>query len=152
MVVQFKKLHPDAIIPTRATPYSAAFDLVCLEDVHINPMYGSILVKTGIAVQLPEGYYGRIAMRSGLAVREHLAVSAGVIDLDYTGPLGVVVFCTKMFTTPDAGSTAHHGYTIKKGDKFAQLIVENISYASGVEVEKFERVYSKHDGFGSTGK
>jgi dUTP pyrophosphatase len=149
VMIQFKKLHPEAVIPTRATSYSAGFDLVCLEDTHINPMYGCVLVKTGIAVQLPPGHYGRIAMRSGLAVREHLAVSAGVVDIDYTGPIGVVVFCTKMFSEKHH---AHSGYTIKKGERFAQLLVESICYESGVEVSEFSRDYGKHDGFGSTGK
>jgi dUTP pyrophosphatase len=148
MAVQFKKLHPEAIVPIRATPFSAGFDLVCLEDAHVDPARGSVLVRTGIAVQLPEDTYGRIAMRSGLAVREHLAVSAGTIDRDYSGEVKVVVFCTKMFCK----DYAHHGYTIKKGDRFAQLVVEKVSYAPGVEVEEFTENLGDHKGFGSTGK
>jgi dUTP pyrophosphatase len=148
MAVQFKKLHPEAIIPTRATLHSAGFDLVCLEDIHVDPARGSVLVRTGIAAQLPEDTYGRIAMRSGLAVREHLAVSAGVIDRDYSGEIKVVVFCTKMF----GGVYAHHGYTIKKGERFAQLVVEKVSYVSGIEVEEFTENRGEHKGFGSTGK
>lgn len=144
--VQFKKLDPEAVIPTRATPYSAGFDLYALQDTVINPEAGNILVPTGIAVQLPEGTYGRIAMRSGLAVKQHLVVSAGVIDIDYTGPIAVVVGCTKNM------SFGFRNYTIKKGDRFAQLVIERVCYAPGVEVTEFKRKYETHSGFGSTGK
>jgi dUTP pyrophosphatase len=155
--VQFKKLHPDAIVPTRSTPYSAGFDLYALEDVTIDPTLGNILVPTGIAVQLPLGTYGRIAMRSGLAVKQHLTVSAGVIDLDYTGAIGVVVCCTKVFSGAYDHNTQIYGnvnlgYIIKKGERFAQLVVERACYAPGVEVSEFKRSYQKHEGFGSTGK
>lgn len=167
--VQFKKLDPEAIIPTRATPHSAGFDLYALEDVLINPNVGNTLVPTGIAVQLPIGTYGRIAMRSGLAVKQHLIVSAGVIDLDYAGPIGVVVGCTAHRPAPDAlvsqdtleylarslgyaYQSTGSGYIIKKGERFAQLVVERACYAPGVEVTEFKRKYEPHTGFGSTGK
>jgi len=207
-IIQFKKLSEDAIIPTRGTTNSAGFDLYALEDTIIIGGGGNVLVPTGIAVQLPEGTYGRIAMRSGLAVRHHLSVSAGVIDLDYTGGLGVVVFCTKLFDTSkiltqqtqqistdvknnhhlwesprewiefdieheetnyniiesDAAQTLMqndhdvlfplvnpHFYIIKKGEKFAQLIPEKISYAHSQIVTEFDRTYSQHLGYGSTG-
>ena len=143
--IQFKKLHPDAIIPARATAFSAGFDLYALEDTNV--LYGgSTLVPTGVAVQVPFGTYGRIAMRSGLAVKQHLAVSAGVIDVDYTGPIGVVVFCTLPINDHFLD-----GYLIKKGERFAQLVIEKISYATGVEVKEFTHQYLDHIGFGSTG-
>lgn len=99
-VIQFKKLHDDAIIPTKGTSHAAGYDLYALEETVIIGGAGNVLVPTGIAVQLPEGTYGRIAMRSGHAVKQHLNVSAGVIDQDYTGGLGVVVHCTRLFN-PD---------------------------------------------------
>lgn len=151
----FKKLHPDAIIPTRATLLSAGFDLFALEETHISPMYGSVLVHTGIAVRLPAGTYGRIAMRSGLSIKQHLAVSAGVIDQDYRGTVGVVVFCTGMFTMKgEDDAVASSGYTIKKGERFAQLVVEKYSDCEGKEVEEFpdDVPGMGHGGFGSTGK
>ena len=172
--IQFKKLHIDAIIPSRGTPMSAGFDLYALEDTVIVGGGGNVLVPTGIAVQLPQETYGRIAMRSGLAVKQHLGVSAGVIDIDYTGGIGVVVFCSKLFdTTAFMESTTDtniytdtdddtvkkgiesrlmpHIYIIKKGEKFAQLIPEKISYADSQIVDKFNRTYSQHLGYGSTG-
>lgn len=160
--VQFKKLHPDAIIPTRGTSHSAGFDLYALKDMIITGGCGNVIIPTGIAVQLPEGTYGRIAMRSGLAVKQHLSVSAGVIDVDYTGEIGVVVYCTKThndcavegaFGTfqPSTSPLAHH-CCIRKGERVAQLILEVISYAKAEEVTEFRRNYENHSGFGSTGK
>ena len=203
--IQFQKLHEDAIIPTRGTQHSAGFDLYALEDTMIVGGGGNVIVPTGIAIQLPSGTYGRIAMRSGLAVKQHLSVTAGVIDIDYTGGVGVVVYCTKLFDTqklltqeisaslcnnhdrweaPQQWveiSTEHeetsfdsvtssreqvlmqndgsklfpmispHFYVIKKGEKFAQLIPEKISYAESRVVTQFDRTYSQHLGYGSTG-
>ena len=205
-VIQFKKLHADAIIPTRGTNNSAGFDLYALEDTIVIGGGGNVLVPTGIAVQLPEGTYGRIAMRSGLAVKQHLSVSAGVIDIDYTGGIGVVTYCTKLFDTNKIHKRVHyvslqdnstkwesprewvdyesadesveydlessttenhlminsydqlcpvitpHLYVIKKGERFAQLIPEKISYPEIIVVEQFQRQYEIHLGYGSTGQ
>ncbi len=157
--IQFKKLHADAIIPTRGTPYSAGFDLYALEDTYIVSGTGNVVVPTGIAVQLPSGTYGRIAMRSGLAVKQHLNVSAGVIDRDYTGPIGVIVFSNKIFDIVRIGEAEikqtpiAHSCVIKKGERFAQLIPERVSYVVNVEeVLEFDlRYVVDHTGYGSTG-
>jgi dUTP pyrophosphatase len=159
--VQFKKLDPGAIIPTRATTFSAGFDLYALKDMKIVGGAGTYIVPTGIAVQLPLGTYGRIAMRSGLAVNQHLCVSAGVIDVDYIGAIGVVVYCAKSVAVSDRLSISgdgnpevlnrSHVYTIHKGDRIAQLIIENVSMAPGIEVTQFSREHAAHLGFGSTG-
>ncbi len=200
--ILFSKLHPDAIIPKRGTNLSAGFDLYALEDTLIVGGAGNILVPTGIAVKLPEGTYGRIVMRSGLALKQNLTVSAGVIDRDYTGPIGVLVSSTKVFDlnnmheyvykeatslgwgyidepdrvepcpiTFDAGISTDsdrlcvkrkdheypvypvmrpHTYLIKKGERFAQLIIEKVSYSEGIEVDSIGE--GNHEGFGSTGK
>src|SRR6185295_11366624 len=95
-MMYFQKLHPEAIIPTRATEQSAGFDLYAIEDVTVIGGLGNIRVRTGIAVKLPEGTYGQIAMRSGLARDEHLIVAAGVIDPDYSGEVMVLVNCGKV--------------------------------------------------------
>lgn len=158
-VVLFKKLHDDAVIPRRGTSQSAGFDLYALEDTVIIGGCGNTIVPTGIAVQLPEGTYGRIAMRSGLAVNEHLSVSAGVIDLDYENkPLGVVVYCTKVFSVTRDTAVGNvivqspHEYIIKKGERFAQLILEKASSAKGLEVTEMIPRFGNHSGYGSTGK
>jgi dUTP pyrophosphatase len=155
--IQFKKLHPDAIVPTRGTPHSAGFDLYALEDTLIVGGAGNVLVPTGIAVQLPPDTYGRIAMRSGLAIKEHLNISGGVIDKDYAGPLGVIVCSNEIFDVIRTAKTelrqlsTAHAYVIKKGERFAQLIPEKISYDPAKEVTEFDQKYDEHKGYGSTG-
>jgi dUTP pyrophosphatase len=140
--IKFKKLHENAIIPTRATEHSAGFDLYALEDRLIVGGEGCVVVPTGIAVQLPPGTYGRIAMRSGLSVKEHLAVSGGVIDQDYVLSIGIITYATKV----------GHSYLIKAGERCAQLIPEMVSYAKSEVVEEFTSNYEEHTGWGSTGK
>ena len=135
--MQFEKLDPEAIIPIHATVRAAGYDLYALDEKTITGGQGTVLVPTGIAVKIPNCTYGRIAMRSGLAFREHLSVGAGVIDADYyPGPVGVLVYCTKI----------GHSYTIKKGERFAQIIPERI-FVADVEAWGPERT----GGFGSTG-
>lgn len=137
--MQFESVLPSvdtSIIPVRATTRAAGYDLFASEDRTIIGGQGSVLVPTGITVKIPAGCYGRIAARSGLSVREHLAVSAGVVDEDYyPGHVQVVVFCTKN----------DHIVNIKKGERIAQIIPEMIYQtipAIGTE---------RKGGFGSTG-
>ena len=139
--IGFYPLSEHARIPTRGTPKSAGFDLYAAENAEIIGGAGNVIVKTDVSVRLPSGTYGRIAMRSGLAVSKHLSVSAGVIDCDYTGNIGVVVYCTKN----------NHIVNIKRGERFAQLVPELVSYASAVQLETNSSDTS-HVGWGSTGK
>ena len=90
---------------------------------------------------IPEGTYGRVAPRSGLAAKHHLDVGAGVIDADYRGPVGVVMF--------NLGQT---DYPVKKGDRIAQLILEKILMAEIEEVDDLDDTERGEGGFGSTGK
>ncbi len=147
--MQFQKLDPEAIIPTRGTARAAGFDLYALAEKTIVGGDGSVLVPTGIAARIPPGSYGRIAMRSGLAVKEHLSVSAGVVDEDYfPGHVQVVVYCTKV----------GHSYTIKRGERFAQIIPEQLALIapSGPKVSgEFGTTGEfglRTGGFGSTGQ
>lgn len=142
-MIKFRSIG--GIIPTRATKNSAGFDLYASEDKMIIGGEGSIIVCTGVQVQLPFGHYGRIAPRSGLAAKEHIAVNAGVIDPDYTGEIKVLLYCTKNGHCP----------FVKRGDRIAQLVIEKISYADGIEVKEFEDhlgFIESHNGFGSTGR
>src|SRR6185295_317886 len=98
------------------------------------------MVSTGISVKIPSGYYGRIAMRSGLAKNQHLSVSAGVIDSDYRGAIGVLVYCTRFLTYSDAAQNYDpvvlpHSYEIKAGERFAQLVIEKIHEGNAVTVD-----------------
>lgn len=83
-VLLVKRLSKDAILPTRGSPLSAGFDLYAAHDAVI-PAQGKTLVKTDLSIAVPEGCYGRVAPRSGLALKHHLDVGAGVVDADYVG-------------------------------------------------------------------
>ncbi|KAI8985094.1 dUTPase-like protein [Pilobolus umbonatus] len=98
------------------------------------------IVQTDISIAIPEGHYGRVAPRSGLTVKHHLDVGAGVIDADYRGPLGVVMF---NFSSVD--------YKVKRGDRIAQLIIETIITPDVLEVESLEISERGARGFGSSG-
>lgn len=137
--LQVVKMHPDAQIPTRGTPGSAGFDLYCVEDSLIRPS-AHALIPTGIAIQTPFGFYGRVAPRSGLAISKGLNVHAGVIDPDYTGEIRVALI--------------NHGASvveIRKGERIAQLILEWYCRCDAEWVPAFATTQRGPSGFGSTG-
>lgn len=105
------------------------------------PAQGKALVPTDISIAVPEGTYGRVAPRSGLAVKHHLDVGAGVVDADYRGPLGVVMF-----------NLGKEDYQVRQGDRIAQLIIERIMMLDVVGVESLDETVRGEGGFGSTGK
>ena len=86
-----KKLDPKAMMPLQGSPYAAGFDLHALEAATV-PARGKALIKTGLAMSIPAGNYGRIAPRSGLAAKHMIDVGAGVIDADYRGEVRVLLF------------------------------------------------------------
>ncbi len=88
--VGFKRLNDDAIIPTKAHATDSGFDLYAAEDVIIEPGE-TVIVPTGVAVQLPEGYEAQVRPRSGVTAKTKLRVQLGTIDNEYTGEIGVIV-------------------------------------------------------------
>jgi len=91
LLVKRNPAYPLAKLPVRGSTQAAGYDLFACEDAVI-PKGGRAVVQTGIHVALPEGHYGRVAPRSGLAVKHGIDVGAGVVDSDYRGLLGVVLF------------------------------------------------------------
>lgn len=89
--LKVKRLSKNARLPQRGSSYAAGFDLFSAEDTVIKAK-GKSLIKTDIAIAIPTGHYGRVAPRSSLAWKHHIDVGAGVIDEDYRGPLGIVLF------------------------------------------------------------
>jgi dUTP pyrophosphatase len=143
MALNVKKLVPHAIIPARATPGAAGYDLYSSDAYVIIPGH-RVVVSTGVSIELPPGTYGRIAPRSGLAVKHGLDVGAGVIDADYQGEIKVVLF----------NLDTRHPFIIKPGYRIAQLILENHTIAEVHEVpsENTNLVSVRgEEGFGSTG-
>jgi dUTP pyrophosphatase len=134
-----KRLHDDAILPTRGTAHAAGLDLYALEECEVPPA-GGVLVPTGLSLCIPEGLYGRIAPRSGFSVSTGLVVNAGVIDSDYRGEVKILF----------------HNFTerpvkIFKGNRVAQLILEKIALLQVTEVLDLTQTDRGHGGFGSTG-
>lgn len=104
------------------------------------PAHGKQVVLTDIQIEVPTGCYGRVAPRSGLAAKNFIDVGAGVIDEDYRGNVGVILF--------------NHGpeaFEVKRGDRIAQLICEQIVYPQLEEVSSLSETVRGAGGFGSTG-
>ncbi|URH25015.1 dUTP pyrophosphatase vaccinia F2L-like protein [Fowlpox virus] len=136
------KISDRAKLPYKQTRYSAGYDLYSAYDYVIEPM-NKELIKTDIILKIPNGYYGRIAPRSGLAYNYFIDVGAGVIDSDYRGNVGVLLF--------NFGSTQ---FNVCKGDRIAQIIFEKIAYPKIIEVTTLEEINITdrgNSGFGSTG-
>jgi len=91
MLLQVKRLSKDAVVPQRGSKHAAGYDICSSEDC-IVPARSRYCVKTDLAVAIPSGHYGRIAPRSGLALKHGIDVGAGVIDEDYRGSLGIILF------------------------------------------------------------
>jgi dUTP pyrophosphatase len=137
--LSFKKLDPDAVLPERASQSSAGLDLYSIEAVSLKPGERR-LVRTGLAVAIPEGFYGRVAPRSGLAVKKGVDVLAGVIDADYRGEVGCLLY--------NAGDEA---ITLPAQSKICQLIIEKIITPNAVWAESLSDTVRGSGGFGSSG-
>ena len=111
----FVKMSANVVTPTRATGGSVGLDFYSPVD-YVVPPHSQLLIPTQIKLQIPLGYYGRLASKSGLAILHQLHVGAGVIDPDYTGEIMVLII-----------NAASRDYSIKKGDPIAQLILEKVS-------------------------
>lgn len=139
-MIKVKKVHDSAKLPTRANDTDAGADLYSVETVTVFPLT-RVLVSTGITIELPKNTYGRIAPRSGLAVKHGLDILAGVVDEGYRGTIGVVVYNTDR----------DKEYTINIGDKIAQLIVETYHKESFEWSDSLTSSDRSDSGFGSTG-
>lgn len=140
-MLKIKKLSEIAVVPTRGHDTDAGLDIYSLHNYSI-PAKGRCLVSTGISLEIPEGYYGRVAPRSGLAVKHGVDVFAGVIDSSYRGELMVLLF----------NSDGQRWFNINQGDRIAQLIIEK-HYNFPIEiVESLSDTNRGSGGFGSTGK
>jgi len=129
-----------AHLPTKGSADAAGFDLYCMDHVTVSP--GSRgLIDTGVSVAIPTGWYGRVAPRSGLAVRHALAVHAGVVDADYRGTIKVALF--------------NHGdqaIDFGPGDRIAQLVIERCSTGVMVQVNELPGTARGDGALGSTGR
>src|SRR5690348_2186113 len=113
-VLRFKQLDSRAVLPKRGSVLAAGLDVCSIEDLRIEPRHRA-MARTGLAVAIPPGFYGRVAPRSGLAAKNGLDVLAGVIDSDYRGEV-----CCLLYNTGD------EAIILPAGSKICQLIVEQI--------------------------
>lgn len=140
-MIKVKIMHPEAKLPTRANASDAGADLYSVENISIPPL-SRALVSTGISIELPDSnVYGRVAPRSGLAVKNGIDILAGVIDNGYRGIIGVVVFNTNR----------DQAFEIKSGDRIAQLIIESYHPETFVLSEELNNSSRSDKGFGSSG-
>lgn len=138
-VLCVKREDDRATLPSRGSAQAAGYDLSASEAAVI-PKGGRAVVSTGLSISVPIGCYGRVAPRSGLAVKKGLDVGAGVIDSDYRGVVGVVLF-----------NFGQEDVSIAQGDRIAQLIIERIATPRVVEVASLDETDRGAGGFGSTG-
>jgi dUTP pyrophosphatase len=140
--VKIKKLNENAVIPTYGSPYSAGADLYsAMEDVTIAP-HATLLIKTGLALELPVGFAGLIYARSGLASKRGLAPAnkVGVIDCDYRGEVMVALH-----------NHSEIPQVVAKGERIAQLVITPYVVADFEEADELSETVRGDGGFGSTG-
>lgn len=128
------------------TPGSAGLDLHAAEDIVIkkfslNTREHQVFVKTGVCVEIPDGYFGQIFSRSSMAVKNMVDTVAGTIDNDYRGEVSV---CLRNYNNQD--------FEIKKGDRIAQLILIPYAKVDILKVEELSETFRNTGALGSTGK
>ena len=137
-VLRFKQLDPKAVLPQRGSALAAGLDLCSIEDAELQPKQRA-MVRTGLAVAIPPGFYGRVAPRSGLAAKQGLDVLAGVIDSDYRGEIRCVLY-----------NTGDEVVSLPAGSKICQLIIEQIITPEAAWASDLDRTARGAGGFGST--
>jgi dUTP pyrophosphatase len=138
-LLRFKQLDDRAVLPKRGSVLAAGLDVCGIEDLEIGPKQRA-LARTGLAVAIPPGFYGRVAPRSGLAVKKGLDVLAGVIDSDYRGEI-----CCVLYNTGD------ETINLPAGSKICQLIIEQIITPEATWATELDDTARGAGGFGSTG-
>lgn len=143
MEINVKKLNDNARLPTYGSEYAAGADLyACLDEEAVIPAHTTVVIPTGIALELPVGYAGLIYARSGLATKKGLAPAnkVGVVDCDYRGEVKVALF--------NHGESAQ---TVAPGERVAQLVIAPYVTAKFLEAEELSQTVRGAGGFGSTG-
>lgn len=140
IIIKINKINQDAKIPEYAHDDDAGMDLFCLENKKLSTgqFYG---FKTGIAMEIPDGYYGHICDKSGLAAKFGVTVLAGIVDSGYRGEIVVVLY-----------NTSKKLYKFQTGDKIAQLLIKKVEHAKMVEVDQLSGSERSTNGFGSSGR
>jgi dUTP pyrophosphatase len=143
MIMKLKiKNISDNPMPCYKNPGDAGMDIYSNEDMRISP-FNWKLISTGIYLEIPEGYEVQVRSRSGLALKWGITVlnSPGTIDSGYRGEVGVIL-----------RNHDYRSYTVKKGDRIAQLVMAAVVTADIEEITELTNTERSDGGFGSTGK
>jgi len=141
--IKLKKVRKDAKIPKYMTQKSAGLDIFACISSNITLKPGQrTLIPTGIAISLPDGYEAQIRPRSGLALNYGIIPlnTPGTIDADYRGEIKIIL-----------ANLGENEFTIKNGDRIAQMVINKIEKVEFVEVEELDNSLRGEGGFGSTG-
>ena len=141
--VKIKKLNSKAMLPTYGSEYSAGADLyACMEETVTIQPGETVLVKTGLAMAIPEGYAGLIYARSGLATKKGLAPAnkVGVVDADYRGEVMVPLH-----------NHSRVAVEVEHGERIAQMVITPFLTAEYMLAEELDETERGEGGFGSTG-
>lgn len=141
MTLRFKKIHPDATLPSYAHASDAGMDVRSVEDVTV-PAMGRVLVHTGLVMLLPPMYEAQVRPRSGLALKHGITVlnTPGTIDSGYRGEVCVIL-----------ANFGDSDFQVKKGDKVAQIVVAPVVQAEIEAASDIDETDRGAGGFGSTG-
>lgn len=176
--IRIRKVKEEAVLPTKAHPSDAGFDIYAAEDVVIVPG-STLMIDTGVAIELPEGYEAQIRPRSGVTAKTKIRVQLGTIDAGYRGEIRVItdnisedlgdvpedyeMFVAKgingssrydlsdMATDIDYPYLPHGTYFIRKGDRIAQLVIQKLPEVMLIESDEINETMRGSGGFGSTG-
>ena len=139
--INVKKIESNATIPTRANQLDAGWDLYSLTNRSLAPQQRA-MYRTGIALQIPEGFVGLVWPRSGLSVKSGIDVLAGVIDSGYRGEIQVCLLNT----------SDQDWVEIKEGDRIAQILFQEVPEFQLQEVDVLQNSDRGQGGFGRSGK
>ena len=141
MTLRFRKVHPDAVLPSYAHPSDAGMDVRSVQDLTIAPGKRA-LVPTGLVMLLPPMYEAQVRPRSGLALKSGVTVlnTPGTIDSGYRGEVGVILV-----------NFGDEDFLVKKGDKIAQIVIAPVTQPEIVETTEVDETDRGAGGFGSTG-
>lgn len=140
MNINIKLLNENSKIPSKLSSEDAGYDLYCCEDSTIKPMERK-LIKTGIAISIPSGFYGHISDRSGMAYKKGAHCLGKIIDSSYRGEIGIIILNTDMYDP----------IKIQKGDRVAQIIFKKYENVEFIVEKNLDTTERNENGYGSSG-
>ncbi len=138
MKVKIKKLNENAVIPTKAHPTDAGFDLVASKKIII-PANGRALIPTDVAMAIPIGYYGMVVGRSGNTIKRGLVGMTGIVDAGYRGGIGIMAF-----------NLTNEDIIVNQGERAGQIVLTPMLVCELDNVGALDKT-DRNGGFGSTG-